>query len=70
MGKKSRQHNNISSLLCLSLWDSFCEVKPRAKSLRSNGPGDEKSRSLRADGEEKGRSTEIREKDKMKANLS
>lgn len=48
---------------------SFCIVKTRSQQRRSNGRSDEKSRSLRADTERKGRATKIREKEQIKANL-
>lgn len=44
-------------------------IKTRAGRLRSNGDGNEKSRSRRAEGEKKGRHAEIRRDGQMKANL-
>lgn len=69
--KRAAQSNlkTMKSSLPLFMSLSLCVVKTRAQRLRSNDPGDEKSRSPRADRERKGRDTEIREKDQMKANF-
>lgn len=68
MGSTIQFENNESSLPFVSL--SLCNKDQSSRAQRSNSCGDEKSRSQRADRERKGRDTQIREKDQMKANLS
>lgn len=71
MGKWATQQNlktiNLLTLFFFSV--SLYEVKTVAQRLRSNGCGDEKSRSPRVDRERRVQDTEIREKEQMKDNL-